>query len=232
MFSRRGLAVVCPARPEHTMQEALHEQFTNLIEQGAFDRLRRYVTSTDQDDRMAEAIGQTWAMAARKAELGIKMDNALIVHAVKLRAIDHRRQLPRGGQPRRDALHFSNFVDGKVEIHRIDGLLDDDGNFTRECDNLLQVAWLAATSLDPADQLASAIDIDAWLTSLDDADRELLAGRLAGFSLQELASRTNRSITSVFTRLRDLGGDLATFAGIVVKKKKRKPRSRTVAVSC
>ncbi len=46
---------------------------------------------------------------------------------------------------------------------RIDGLLDDDGNFTRECDNLLQVAWLAATSLDPADRLASAIDVDTWL---------------------------------------------------------------------
>lgn len=213
------------------MQEGLHEQFTNLIERGAFDRLRRYVTTTDQDDRMAEAIGQVWAMASRKAELGIRMDNALVVHAVKLRAIDHRRQLARGGQPRRDALHFSNYVDGRVEIHRIDGLLDEDGNFTRECDNVLQVAWLAATSLDPADQLASAIDIDAWLTSLDDEDRDLLAGRLAGFSLQELASRSDRSITSVFQRLRDLGSDLAAFAGIVVEKKKRKPRRGTATAT-
>ncbi len=213
------------------MQEALHEQFTNLIERGAFDRLRRYVTTTDQDDRMAEAIGQVWAMASRKAELGIRMDNALVVHAVKLRAIDHRRQLARGGQPRRDVMHFSNFVDGKVEIHRIDGLLDEDGHFTRECDNVLQVAWLAATSLDPADQLASAIDIDAWLTSLDDADRDLLAGRLAGFSLQELASRTNRSITAVFQRLRTLGADLADHAGIIVAKKKRTPRSSSAATA-
>jgi hypothetical protein len=213
------------------MQEALHEQFTNLIERGAFDRLRRYVTTNDQDDRLAEAIGQVWAMASRKAALGIRMDNALVVHAVKLRAIDHRRHLARGGQPRRDALHFSNFVDGKVEIHRIDGLLDDDGNFTRECDNVLQVAWLAATSLDPADQLASAIDIDAWLASLDDADRELLAGRMAGFSLQELASRSDRSITSVFQRLRDLGADLAAHAGIVVEMKKRKPRSRAATAT-
>lgn len=214
------------------MHEELHEQFTNLIERGAFDRLRRYVTTTDQDDRMAEAIGQVWAMASRKAELGIRMDNALVVHAVKLRAIDHRRQLARGGQPRRDALHFSNFVDGRVEIHRIDGLLDEDGHFTKECDNALQVAWLAATSLDPADQLASAIDIDAWLTSLDGADRELLAGRLAGFSLQELASRSDRSITSVFQRLRVLGGDLATHAGITLEKKRRKPRSQPAVVSC
>ena len=86
------------------MMQALQQQFTTLVERGAFEPVRRHLTSIDQDDRMAEAIGQVWAMSARKAELGIKLDNALLVHAVKLRAIDHRRQLPRGGQPRRDDL--------------------------------------------------------------------------------------------------------------------------------
>jgi hypothetical protein len=85
------------------MLKPLKEQFTNLIAAGGFEPVRRHLSPVEQDDRMAEAVGQVWAMAARKAGLGIKIDNALLVHAVKLRAIDHRRQLPRGGQPRRDA---------------------------------------------------------------------------------------------------------------------------------
>lgn len=48
-----------------------------------------------------------------EAELSIKMDSALLVYAAKLRAIDHR-QLARGGQPRRDALRFANYIDGRV----------------------------------------------------------------------------------------------------------------------
>jgi hypothetical protein len=62
------------------------------------------------------------------------MDTALLVHAVRLRAIDRRRQLPRGGQPRRDVLHFANYIDGKVVLHHIDGLVDDEGNWPRDGD--------------------------------------------------------------------------------------------------
>ena len=54
------------------MMQALQQQFTTLVERGAFEPVRRHLTPIDQDDRMAEAIGQVWAMAARKAELGIK----------------------------------------------------------------------------------------------------------------------------------------------------------------
>ena len=152
-------------------------------------------------------------MATRKAELGIKMDNALLVHAVKLRAIDHRRQLPRGGQPRRDALHFANFVDGKVVVHRLDGLLDQDGEFTGESDTDLQSAWLAVTSADPANTLASAVDLHEWVGNLPPADRKLLEARFAGDTLSEIAASTETSISRVFARLRRLGADLAARAG-------------------
>ncbi|MBI5068616.1 MAG: hypothetical protein HZB56_10280 [Deltaproteobacteria bacterium] len=203
------------------MMQALQQQFSTLVERGAFESVRRHLTPTDQDDRMAEAIGQVWAMAARKAELGIKLDNALLVHAVKLRAIDHRRQLPRGGQPRRDALHFANFVDGKVVVHRLDGLLDDDGDFNGEGDTDLQSAWLAATSADPADTLASAVDLRDWVAALSARDRELVTTRFSGATLAEVAAATGMSISAVFSRLKRLGQELARRAGMTIPGRRR-----------
>jgi DNA-directed RNA polymerase specialized sigma24 family protein len=204
------------------MMQALKMQFSTLVERGAFDCVRRHLTPIDQDDRMAEAIGQVWAMAARKAELGIKMENALLVHAVKLRAIDHRRQLPRGGQPRRDALHVANYIDGKVVVHRLDGLLDEDGEYTGEGDTELQSAWLSATSADPAAALASALDLRDWLARLPEEDQKLLTARFTGCTLAEMAVETNRSVSAVFARLKKLGTELALQAGVTIKKKNTK----------
>jgi predicted transcriptional regulator len=109
--------------------------------------------------------------------------------------------------------------------------MDDGGEGHGGGDVDLQFAWLAATSLEPAEQLAAAVDLDSWLITLSTADRELLAGRMAGFSLQELASQADRSVTTVFQRLRDLGGDLATHAGIMIAKKIRKPRTKVTAAT-
>lgn len=135
-----GEGSVClGAAGDPTMLELLQQQFTNLVERRAFEPIRRFMTPVEQDDRLAEAVGQAWALATRKIELGIKLDSALLVHAVKVRALDHRRQLPRGGQPRRDALHLANYIDGKVVVHRLDGLLDEDGDFTGEGDAVVEV---------------------------------------------------------------------------------------------
>ncbi len=70
------------------MAETLKEQFTRLMAKGAFDALRRHLSPIDADDRLAEAVGMVWALALRKAVAGIRLDDALVVHAVKLRAQD------------------------------------------------------------------------------------------------------------------------------------------------
>jgi len=212
------------------MSPQVCEQFSRLMRKGAFNSIRRFITGADADDRLAEGIAMSFEAALRKADQGVLMDDALVVHSARLRAIEIRRQFVKGGQPRRDALHRANYTDGRTTVLHLDGLVDYEDGWQGDGDVDLQVAWLAATSLDPADQLASAIDIDAWLTSLDVADRELLAGRLAGFSLQELAWRSDRSVTAVFQRLRQLGTDLAERAGVVVVRKKRKPRGRTTRI--
>jgi predicted transcriptional regulator len=123
-------------------------------------------------------------------------------------------------------------VDGKVEVLHLDGLMGDDGVFANEEDRAVHLAISRRTSRDHAPFLDSAIDLGAWLTQLAKANRELLAGRLAGHSLRELALRGDRSISCVFQQLHTLGADLAQHAGIVVAKRKSKARGRPVAASC
>ena len=213
------------------MSPLVHRQFDRLMRRGAFNPIRRFLTGTDADDRLAEGVAMSYEAALRKADQGVLLDDAIVILAARLRAIDIRRGFVKGGQPRRDALHRANYTDGRTEVFHIDGFEDEADGWPREGDVDLQIAWLAATSLEPAEQLTAAVDLDSWLTGLPTADRELLAGRLAGYSLQELASHTDRSITSVFQRLRDLGTDLAHHADIMMVKKTRKPRRRAASVT-
>jgi hypothetical protein len=198
------------------MAETLHEQFTRLIAAGAFDPVRRYLSSIDGDDRLAEGLAMVWALAARKAEQGVRLDDALVIHAVRLRAQDLRRHLPRGGQPRRDAMHRSNYVDGRVAVLHLDGLLDQDGDFQGEEDRSVHLQLTQRMSRDPAQFLDSAIDLGAWLDELEGDDRDLLAARYSGDSLKEIAAATGRSISATFARLRRLGGELAERSAVAV----------------
>ena len=129
-------------------------------------------------------------------------------------------------------MHRSRYVDVKVELLHVDCLMDDDGDFTNEEYHAVHTILSRRMSRDPAPYLDSAIDLGAWLTQLANANRELLAGRLAGHTLRELALRGDCSISSVLQQLHTLGADLAQYADIVVTKRKRKARGRPVAASC
>lgn len=213
------------------MSPQVNQQFDRLVRQGAFRPILRFITGADADDRLQEGISQTFELALRKAARGEQMDDPLVVYATRLRATDIRRRFVKGGQPRRDALCHANFVDGRVQVLHIDGLDHESDGWPRDGDPGLQAAWSAAVAVDPAEQLAAAIDLGAWLSGLEAADRELLAGRLAGHTLQELAWRTDRSVTNLFQRLRQLGKSLAEHAGIRIARKPRKPRSSLVPVA-
>lgn len=205
-----------PVRPELTMVEQAHvqQQFSALMQKRAFEPIRRFLTGADADDRLAEGIAMTYETALRKAQQGVKMDDALIVYAARLRAVEIRREFVKGRQPRRDALHRANYTDGRTEVLHLDGFEDETDGWLREGDVGLQVAWSAALTHDPTEKIVSALDLCAWVADLDDGDRALLAGRVAGLTLQELASRYGRSVTAVFQRLRVLGHGLACLLGL------------------
>jgi hypothetical protein len=214
------------------MTKELREHFGDLVERGVFNPVARHIVGNDQEDRLQDAVAQVWEAFLRYEARGVHLNTGLLVHMVRLRATDLGRRFVRGGQPRRDVMDARNYFDGRTQVLHLDGLEDENEGWSGEGDVGLQAVWRAATSADPAEELVGAIDLDSWLVSLGADDRDLLAGRLAGHSLQELAWRTNRSITAVFQQLRDLGTDLAEHAGVTVKKKIRKQRRRAVAEDC
>ncbi len=133
------------------------------------------------------AVAQVWEAFLRYEARGVRLDTGLLVHMARLRATDLGRRFVRGGQPRRDVMDFRNYLDGRTQVLHLDGLEDENEGWSGEGDVGLQAAWQAATSADPAEELVATIDLDGWLGSLGADDRDLLAGRLAGHSLQELA---------------------------------------------
>lgn len=221
-----GLDLVCPARSELAMVEQVQQQFSALMQKGAFEPIRRFLTGADADDRLAEGIAMTYEAALRKAEQGVAMDDALVVYAARLRTVEIRREFVKGRQPRRDVMCHANYVDNKVQVLHIDGFEDETDGWPREGDVGLQVAWAAALTNDPSEKLDSALDLGAWLATLNLGDRRLLADRLAGMSLQEVANRTDTSVTGAFQRLRRLGEGLAANAGIGIVKSRRARRAR------
>ena len=100
-----------------------------------------------------------------------------------------------------------------------------------EGDRALHLALYSEFAGDPTDTIVSAIDAESWLSGLDAPDRELAARRLAGFTLGEVADDLCRSVSSVFSRGRELGTELAERAGIDVKRRRKARRSRVSSVT-
>ena len=110
-----------------------------------------------------------------------------------------------------------NYSQGKVEVYRLDGLLDDDGDFVAQDEVEALVPGLAtALQVNPQRDIISAVDLEAWLASLHGQDRELLALRQEGATLKGAAVHFDASISTVFARLKSLGLALADRAGLPV----------------
>lgn len=214
------------------MTEELRSRFTDLVQRGVFNPVARHIVGNDREDRLQDAVAQCWESYCRYAERGIHLDTPLLVRMTHLRAIDPGRRFCRGGQPRRDAMNVQNYLAGRTEVLHLDGIVSELDGGVGDRDVALQAAWFAATSNNPDDELAATVDLETWLADLGDADRRLLAGRIAGHSLQELASRFDRSVTSVFQRLRHLGTELARHAGVTVPSKPRRRLSTASRMQC
>ena len=74
----------------------------------------------------------------------------------------------REGHPTRSIPHIeayssvrgSPYTDGRTEVLRLDGFENEGIGWPGEGDVGLQAAWLAATSADPGEMLAAAVDLD------------------------------------------------------------------------
>ena len=206
-------------------EQQINEQFEKKVRAGIFRPVIRHITGNDPEERLAEAVAMTFELYSRKARAGVLLDDALLVHHCRLRAIDLGRQLVRGGQRLRDAMDPRNYTRGRVEILRLDGVPDEDGDLRGEEQGDLVIGMAEGLADDPSAKIISAIDLERWTGTLPAADRAVLAARYEGFTLNETARSQDSSISAVFARLKRLGAELATRAGVTIKPKPRKRRA-------
>jgi hypothetical protein len=203
-------------------------KYEEKVRRGIFKPVARLL-HVDVEDRMQEGQGMGYEQYLAKAQKdGTWMEDALCVHVVKRRATDFARHLVRGGgQKKRDAMDVRNYLQGRTEVLDIDGLVDEEGGFQREGDRdlCLEVGLAEKTSRNPVGRLNSALDLESWLSSLEPQDRQLLSLRFEGFTLEESAATVGLSVSTVFTKLKALGRELADRAGLAIVKKPRKPRT-------
>jgi DNA-directed RNA polymerase specialized sigma24 family protein len=187
-------------------------RFADKVRRGIFRPVARHLREDLAEDRLAEGIGMAFEQYVTSATEGRAMPDALLVRACHMRAIDVGRRLAgaQGARPKQDVYDERAFNAGRVELLRLDGLVDGG-------EEQAFLGWAEPDTLNPARMLASALDLERWLTGLGPEDRMLLALRQAGHTLGGIAAATGWSTSSVFARLRQLGAELAEVAGVEVE---------------
>jgi hypothetical protein len=168
----------------------LRGEFENKIRRGIFNPVARLLPEDVREDRLQDAIAQTWAMYERYAERGEILDDAILVHSCGLRATDSSRYyVPCDGyQRKRDALDPRNFMAGHVEVLRFgDFDADDELRGPDEDEAPVGFGLAEATSANPTRRIISAINLAAWLAELPAEDRHMIELRAAGYGLEETA---------------------------------------------
>ena len=203
------MSTMIPAAPAVDVKHL----FAAKVRRGIFRPVARHLREDLVEDRLAEGIGMAFEQYMHSVAECRPMPDAVLVRACQLRAIDVGRRLAgtSGARPRSDVYDERNYNDGRVELLRLDGLLDDGD----EQQGL--VGWAELEAQNPAKKLASAVDLERWLGRLTQEDRMMLALRQAGHTLGGIGAAMGRSTSAVFKRLRQLGVELAEVAGVEVE---------------
>jgi DNA-directed RNA polymerase specialized sigma24 family protein len=114
-------------------------------------------------------------------------------------------------------------------VLRLDGVAqDDDGERPQDGDSqLLGLAEAMSCSMER--KLNSAIDLEAWIHGLDGDERQMLAARAAGYTLGETATDLGCCLSTVFTRTRQLGEELAARVGVKLPEQRRRCTTRAAS---
>ena len=209
----------------------INQKFAEKVARGIFRPVIRHVTGNDPEERLAEAVALTYELYAKKARAGVELDDALLVHHARLRAVDLARQLVRSGQRKRDTLDPRNYHEGRVELLRVDGLPDEDGTIRREEDAEVVIGFADGLARDPTPEIIGALDLASWADTLAPGDRAVLAARYEGRTLKETAEVMGSTISPVFARLRRLGTELARRAEIELALRRTRRRLPAVRAS-
>jgi len=206
---------------------AAQRGFTEMYQTGVFNPVQRFVCrDADAEDRVQEGLASAWRWYAKQVALGREPDVALAVHVVRLRTVDRSRRFVCGDRSRwRNDVYEQQGRD--IELRRLELQDDRDDEHERYQDPTLGLARLGVP--DPAVNIVSAMDLCDWLDSLDEADREMLGMRGAGYGLKDISGATGNSVAKVFRRARELGHELAERAEVEVVVNRGRSRAGGVA---
>lgn len=213
--------IVWPRSERPMTTDEICEQFDLKVRAGIFRPVIRYVTGNDPEERLAEAVAQTFEMFQRYALRGVVLPDAILAHHCRLRATDLGRAFVRGGQRKRDVFDPRNYHEGRLELLRVDSLPTPDGDCRGEEDAALVVGLVDGLAQDPTPVLIGAIDLGRWVRALPARDRVLLSMRAAGHTLAEIGEAQGSSTSKVFARLRRLGTELAARSGVTIPARPR-----------
>lgn len=196
--------------------EEVARAFDQKVRRGMFRPVARHVLHhPDPEDRLQDAIAQTWEMYARYAERGVVLDDAILVHSCRQRAVDLARHfVPSDGTRRyHDVCDQRAYRDGKVEVFRLDWPFEDEDG---DEGSLQPVGYAEEQCPSPERKLNSALDLENWLDGLTARDRSIMEGRMAGYGLPRIAVDLGLSTSTIFAKTKALGLELAHRAGVRV----------------
>lgn len=223
------LAKDYPVTANELSPDTLRQHFGSLVRRGVFRPILRFLPVLIAEEQLQDAICQTYEMYERYAERGKILPDAILVHSCRQRAVDPNRRFVKadGCQPKRDVYDPRNYLEGRLELLRFDGAADEDGRlYSEEGDVGVEYSLYDAFVMDPSEHLDSAIDLLNWFKKLAPHDQKLVALRLAGYTLGEIADELRLPITVVCHRCLEIGTMLAEIVGIELQavKRERKPR--------
>jgi len=200
-------------------ERELNDRFEALMKRGAFKPVTRFLNGPDAEDRLQDAVAQTWQAFRHYA-----LDNGKLLSPGELvvmcgrRARDRSRHfVPRGkSHPNLDAMSEAAYRQGRTEVVHVDPFADD-GN-------------VAERGTSPESHLISAMDLRSWLAEHSGGDHALLSQRMAGATLGEIAGGACTTVSAAFRRLRWLGWSLAERAGVRICNRGNRQRPRSVTV--
>jgi len=201
-----------------TIPKNIRQEFEKKIRRGIFNPVARFVHENIREERMQEALGFTWALYKRHAEAGDVLDDALLVHACRLRAIDLSRHLASGDRTQRlkDVFDQRNYNRRRVEVMGLGEYVaefEDNPQIDNQESNA-DIGRARSRSLNPTGRIISAVSLNEWLQELAPRDRELIELRAAGYDLDESAAKLGISRFGVCRRVKELGEFLVKHAGM------------------
>ena len=215
-------------------QQQLNEEFSNKIKRGIFNPVDRFITNrAEAEDRLQDAVCQTWAMYSRYAtERDVVLEDAILVHSCRQRATDLARRFvgANGAMCRnQDVMDPRVYQSELATVLRLDWDDVDEGHDGRHSQ---EVGLAREVADDPEPRWISALDLQAWVGDQCFQDQGILSRKMEGHTTKELAHEIHLPYLVTWRKEKALGADLAARAGVLIKSRGKRcgrPRKQNEA---